>query len=337
MILNVERFINEERPYWEELERRLAAPERLQGLGEAKRFFYLYRRAASGLVKLNTLAAGPEIRAYLETLVGRAYAEIHAAQDASARVQPFRWFFVEFPRTVRKHHRALWTSIAITLLGTAFGALAMRVDYENAKSVVMPFSHLQGSPTERVQKEESAESKIAGHESSFATMLMQNNIRVSIFAAALGMTYALGTITLLFYNGVILGAVGFDYIHDGQLVFLLGWLLPHGVVEIPSILFAGQAGLVLGNALIGYHGAAPLRERLRTIAPRLGYLSLGVAVLLVWAGIIEAFVSQYHAPVLPYSVKIGFGLVEFGVLVAFITYGGSKRSVAELAAEEDDV
>ena len=44
----------------------------------------------------------------------------------------------------------------------------------------------------------------------------------------------------------------------------------------------------------------------------------GVAVMLVWAGIVEAFFSQYHAPVLPYGVKIAFGAVELVALTWFL-------------------
>ena len=36
----------------------------------------------------------------------------------------------------------------------------------------------------------------------------------------------------------------------------------------------------------------------------------GVGLLLVWAGFVEAFLSQYHEPVIPYMAKIAFGLVE---------------------------
>ena len=39
------------------------------------------------------------------------------------------------------------------------------------------------------------------------------------------MTWGVGTILLLFYNGVILGAVSLDYVQAGQTPFLLGWLL----------------------------------------------------------------------------------------------------------------
>ena len=44
----------------------------------------------------------------------------------------------------------------------------------------------------------------------------------------------------------------------------------------------------------------------------------GVAVMLVWAGIVESFFSQYHQPVVPYWLKIAFGCVEFAALVWFL-------------------
>lgn len=338
MILNVERFIREEKPYWEELERGLASPAPRRGLAEAQRFFYLYRRAASGLVKLNSLAAGPETRVYLETLVSRAYAEIHAARDTQGRFRPLHWFFWEFPRAVRAHHWGLWVSVAVTLMGSLFGAVLMELDKSEAKAVIMPFEHLQQSPTERVQKEEEAfaSSKQFGSDTAFAAGLMQNNIRVSIFAAALGLTYAIGTVTLLFYNGAMIGAVAADYVRDGQSTFLLGWLLPHGSIEIPSILLAGQAGLVLGRALLGHDGAATLRERMRLVAPRLGYILFGVAVLLVWAGIVEAFFSQEHGDAL-YPAKIAFGALEFVALVLFLGLAGrgAERGHAEEPHDAD--
>ncbi len=336
MILNVERFIREERPYWEELERSLASLVRPRGLVEAQRFFYLYRRAASGLVKLNTLAAGPEAREYLETLVGRAYAEIHTAQDSPTRFRPLRWFFWEFPRAVRAHHKALWVSIAVTLAGSLFGSVLMEMDRTEAKAVIMPFEHLQDSPTERVQREEEelADSKSFGGESVFAASLMQNNIRVSFLAAALGLTYAIGTVTLLFYNGAMIGAVAADYISDGQIVFLFGWLLPHGSIEIPSILLAGQAGLMIGRALIGYDGAATLRERMRLISSRLGYILFGVAVLLVWAGLIEAFLSQDHGEAL-YPAKIAFGVLELVALIVFLAMAGRGEDAPEDQEDAD--
>ena len=198
---------------------------------------------------------------------------------------------------------------------------------DEAKEAVMPamFANHLGDPAKRVAAEESsAGDRGAGGHSTFASQLMVNNIGVSIKAVALGLTYGLGTIVLLFYNGVILGLVAIDYVLAGQSVFLAAWLLPHGVIEIPAILIAGQCGLVLGKALIGHGDRAPLTARLRAIGPDLATLIGGVAVMLVWAGLVESFLSQYHQPVIPYAVKIAFGCVELAVLSWFLGSGRAK-------------
>src|SRR5438552_11805315 len=132
---------------------------------------------------------------------------------------------------------------------------------------------------------------------------MKHNTRVSILTLALGMTWGVETIVMLFYNGIMLVAVAVDYTAAGQTKFLLGWLLPHGAVEIPSILVAGQAGLVLAHAIVGWGNRKGARERLREVGGDLVALIAGVAAMLVWAGFMEAFLSQYHEPVIPYVVK----------------------------------
>jgi uncharacterized membrane protein SpoIIM required for sporulation len=146
----------------------------------------------------------------------------------------------------------------VTLVGCAFGGFAVALD-PGSKAVLMPFSHLQGDPRERVAKEEKAEKDpLADSKTTFSAYLMTHNTKVSILTLALGVTWGFGTLVMLFYNGVILGAVSVDYILAGQTKFLAGWLLPHGSFEIPAILIAGQAGLILGgeNGCVWNRGCA---------------------------------------------------------------------------------
>src|SRR6185503_19259886 len=89
---------------------------------------------------------------------------------------------------------------------------------------------------------------------------------------------------------------------------------------------AGQAGLVLGGALIGWGQRTSMKARLRHISRDLVTLICGVGIMLIWAGFVEAFLSQYHEPVIPYSVKIGFGAVELCLLVLFLGRSGGGRS-----------
>jgi uncharacterized membrane protein SpoIIM required for sporulation len=334
MIIDLQKFVSAERPYWAELESTLnrleSGSKRVQSLDEVRRFHYLYERTAAGLAKVNTFAAEPETRRYLESLVARAYGEVHETRDRQHRFSPWTWFFQTLPQTFRRHAGAFWISVGITLLGAIFGGFAVAFDPE-AKAAVLPemFANHLGDPSERVAREErNLDKTSAGHMSSFSAQLMVNNIGVSIKAMALGMTWGIGTIVILFYNGIILGLVGVDYIMAGQTTFLLGWLLPHGVIEIPAILIGGQAGLMLGGALIGWGRRETMRARLRSLTPDLVTLIFGVALMLVWAGLVESFFSQYHEPVLPYAVKIAFGLVEFALLIVFLgRCGQSARAM----------
>ncbi len=330
MIIDLQRFVAGERPYWAQLERRLARieaePNDRMTLEELRHFHVLYERAAADLARIISFSSEPETRRYLESLVSRAYGEIHETRERQRRLFPLKWFFQTLPRTFRRHVRAFWLSLAITSAGCAFGGFAIALDPQS-KSALMPFSHLMQDPAKRVADEEQATGdRLAGRKISFSAFLMTHNTKVSIFTLALGMTWGAGTVIMLFYNGVMLGAVAVDYVRAGQTKFLLGWLLPHGVVEIPAILIAGQAGLVLALALIGWGGRTPLRSRLRKVSPDLVTLILGVGVLLVWAGLVEAFLSQYHEPIIPYSTKIAFGLVELLLLLLFLAKAGSTRA-----------
>jgi uncharacterized membrane protein SpoIIM required for sporulation len=326
VIIDLQRFVESERACWSELERTLdklaAEPNYRMSLESLRRFHLLYERTSADLAKIITFSAEPETRRYLENLVARAYGEIHETRERRTRLQLLQWFFRTLPRTFRHHARAFYLSLAITLAGCSFGGLALLLD-PASKAVLMPFPHLLQDPAKRVAEEEKANSdRLSGQKTSFSAFLMTHNIRISILTMALGMTWGVGTVLLLFYNGVILGAVAADYIRAGQTKFLLGWLLPHGVVEIPAILVAGQAGLVLAFALVGWGNRNSLKVRFRIVSRDIVTLIFGVGVLLVWAGIVEAFFSQYHEPVLPYSLKITFGLVELVLLVLFLSKSG---------------
>ena len=334
MIIDLQKFINEERPCWSELEAVLDRlenkPEARLALGQLERFHYLYQRASADLAKISTFSAEPNTRLYLEALVGRAFGEIHESREKPHRLRPLYWFFNTFPQAFRKHIRAFWISLLAVLVGAAFGGFTVIMD-SNTKQILLPFSHLQGDPSERVKKEEAVDvDRLKGAKTTFSSYLMTHNTKVAILTLALGLTWGVGTLIMLFYNGIILGAVAVDYVLAGETSFLLGWLLPHGAIEIPAILLAGQAGIILAGALIGWGRPISLRMRLRKISNDLVTLIFGVAIMLVWAGIIESFFSQYHEPVIPYAVKIGFGSLELILLVLFLAWSGRKRKSSKL-------
>jgi uncharacterized membrane protein SpoIIM required for sporulation len=326
VIIDLERFVAAERPYWNEMETVLhrleTEPERRMPLAEIRRLHYLYERCSAALAQLDTFSTEPRLRAFLESLVSRAYSEIHETRGPLR----LRWknIVLAFPRAFRRHQGAFRLAVGITLLGCAFGWFVMWRDPQ-AKAVLMPFSELMVSPADRVAKEEATQSdRLRGAKAQFSAMLMQNNIRVTVLAMAAGVSWGAGTLIILFTNGVSLGAVMADYILGGQFTFLAGWLLPHGSVEIPAILLGGQAGFILAGAVIGWGGRSSRTQRFRAVAHDLFAIVGGAAALLIWAGLVEAFISQYHQPVIPYGLKIAFGVLELVALGAFLGWAGRE-------------
>ncbi|MDI6774589.1 MAG: stage II sporulation protein M [Verrucomicrobiota bacterium] len=340
MIINIQKFVENGKPAWEELEallaRRERGPEKRLSLEEIRRFHYLYDRVSSDLAKVATFASEKETRRYLETLVARAYGQIHEIRETPHRFRPARWFFVVFPRTFRRHLRAFALASAVTAAGCLFGAAAMALD-PDSKDVLLPSAdHIMRDPADRVADEERVlTDRLNGRKTQGAAFYMTHNSRVAVATLALGVTWGIGTLVALFANGVMVGAITLDYARAGQTDFLVGWLLPHGSVEIPAILLAGQAGFVLASALIGWGRNISLRARMRQVSRDLVTLIFGVVVLLVWAGIVEAYLSQYHKPAIPYSLKIVFGCVELALVIVFLAWSGrlagrSARLVGEV-------
>jgi heme A synthase len=58
-------------------------------------------------------------------------------------------------------------------------------------------------------------------------------------------------------------------------------------------------------------------------------LVAGLAMMLVWAGIMEAFFSQSHAPVLPYGFKVAVAAAELLLLTLYLVLIGRREISAE--------
>jgi uncharacterized membrane protein SpoIIM required for sporulation len=332
MIIDIDKFVLGERPYWDELEQ---MTERLGGkligrltLAEARRFHYLYERASSDLASVTTFTADSDTRRYLEGVVAAAYGEIHEARERIRRPRIWRWLSRTLPRTFRAHIGAFWLATTLTAVAALFGGLLLMIDH-GAKEVLLPYAHLSISPQERVDKEEAqsaTEDALAGRKAQGTAFYITHNTRVSFATMAMGISWGIGTIIMLFINGLLLGAVFVDYIANGEGLFVFAWLLPHGSVEIPAILIAGQGGLILGRALIGWGTRDSLARRLRKITPVLVTLAGAITLLLIWAGILEANFSQYHEPALPYWLKISIGASQLTALIAYLSLAGKRES-----------
>jgi uncharacterized membrane protein SpoIIM required for sporulation len=333
VILDLERFQAQARSRWSNLESLLAAldsrPDRRLKPAEAELLQELYAQAAADLNRVTHGALAPALTEYLERLVARAYAELYYAPPTRSEVwQPRRWLriFTAFPEAFRRQSRYFALALLITLLGCALGGLAVRYDPASV-GVLLPADYLR-NPSERVHEDEKGRNRHLDSsqiEAAFSAQLITHNIRVALLAAALGVTFGIGTALLLFENGVLLGAVAVRYTQQGFGLFVTAWLLPHGAFEIPSILIAGQAGFYLARLLLRRREDRKMRQSMREWL----VLIAGLAMMLVWAGMMEAFFSQHQAPVLPYGFKVAVGAAELALLTTYLLLVGRKESGAQ--------
>ena len=279
MILDHKHYIEKERGNWEALACYCGRIEEDAFIhlyvNELQEFYTLFRRAASSLTLLKESYGEASAVEYLENLVGRAYGIIYGRTAAAGKkIRWTSWFLVDFPRVFRRHTLAFGLSLLAMLLGSAFGSFLLHKEPQ-LKTVVLPFGHGDMDPSKRVEDEESGKHNPAGgRKGTFSAFLIRNNISVSLRAIAFGLTFGIGTLLLLFYNGVMLGAVCVDYLAAGKGAFLCGWLLPHGSVEIPAILIAGQTGFLIAGALVGL-GRGSVRMRFMAIGPDIAVLAGG--------------------------------------------------------------
>lgn len=323
---DVNRFLEEHRQEWEGLEDLLATVER-SGLSsldieEARRFGKLYRSVSSDLIRARTERVDASVTDYLNDLVARAYAQIHAGSGRLGK-RLFGFFLEDFPRLFREEWKAVALAAALLFGGAGLGATAVGLDAD-ALGVLIPEQHQAWTPDERVARDTTGPGH-SGHEAAnFSSFLFTHNIQVSILVFAAGVTFGVGTVSLLFYNGVPLGALAMQYHQAGEDLFFWAWILPHGIPELTSIFIAGGAGLVIARGLI-LPGRRRRKDALAREAKRAVLLVIGAMPILVMAGFIEGTISQLHEPTIPYVIKLIFALLVGVGLYGWLLFAGRRR------------
>ncbi len=317
--MEMAEFIGSRRPRWGRLEALLDKSESggLRGLSleEARTLGKLYRAVSSDLLWVRARSGSADVSAYLNDLVGRAYAITYPGRRP--RLADV-WGFVVlgFPALMRREWRMYVASVLMLLAGTGFGYLGMMVDPDAAPYLV-PTEHLDLDPIERADREAKGEGLSAEEQAQFTTYLFTHNIQVAFLAFALGVTLGLGTALMLFVNGLFLGALAQVYAAKGMAGWFWAWILPHGIPEITAICIAGAAGLVIARGLVAPRGL-PRSQALRKEAVTAVKLLFGTLALFVLAGFIEGTVSQIHPPKLSVAFKISFALTVGAGVYAYL-------------------
>jgi uncharacterized membrane protein SpoIIM required for sporulation len=329
--MDIERWIALRRTDWKRLETLLdtadESPSWELGHERIREIVRLYRQACSDLNRARSVTANAELLDRLNRLTGRGYRFVYRGgrRRTLFREAAHRFLAEEAPDAFRRERTVILVATAAFLIGALLGFAAVLVNPANGEALI-PGDFFTESPRDRVEKIEREEERIenVGQAATFGAYLYTHNIQVGFLAFSLGALTLAGGVWLLFYNGVLLGAVAAMYLLDGVHLFFLAWVGPHGALEIPAILFSGAAGLKIGAAL-WLPGDQTRASALRAAFPSVWRMMVTAALVLVAAGLIEGSFSQFSAKSIPYGLKIGAAAVLLTLLLAYLFLSPRSR------------
>jgi uncharacterized membrane protein SpoIIM required for sporulation len=258
----------------------------------------------------------------LNQLVGRAHGQVYRSQNMQLS-HAWKFLLTGFPQLVRKHAVLILLTMALfygTAVATAVAVVHNpllayslfdedKVEYENIR-LEKHQGEYKGNFTFKVEQ-----SSLIG-----ATIIV-NNIRVCMLSFATGALLGLPCLIILIFNGRMLGTLEGMMINAGYFVDFNALIWTHGVLELTAICISGAAGLLLAKAIIA-PGLLPRRQALKAVAMDALGLLLGCMVMLIFAGLIEAYVTPHFSQ----SVRFSVAFITGTLLLSYILLAGRSAT-----------
>lgn len=295
-------------------------------------FVARYREAAADLARLRTASRGRDTEAqyYLSRLVAAGHNLLYRRREVALGTV---WTFltVSLPREARRSWRPLLAAALLLYGPAAITYFAVLRDPE------LQYDFEPPGMIDRVENAARNEARGKGYiayndaqRPIVSSLIMTNNIKVSIVAFAAGATAGVGTVLALVSNGISLGASVAMYQNYNVARVILGFVVAHGVLELQAICFAAGGGLLIAYAML-LPGAFTRREAIIIQGRRAVRLATISIILLVFAGLIEGLFSA--DPYWPFSTRVAIGVLTGVLMILWLTRGW--RGEKDLAAESN--
>jgi uncharacterized membrane protein SpoIIM required for sporulation len=288
---------------------------------ELREFGLLYRQAAADLSAVRTDEVSRSLETYLNRLVSRAHNHIYSGDRLNLMSI---WHFLSkgYPRIFR--HLLPYTTVALAIFlgGALLGTLL---------TVARPqFMHAMLGPqmVDKIEHHQMWTDSILTAKPQESSRIMTNNIAVCFYTYAGGILAGLGTIFLMFTNGMSIGVITTACTQHHMALSVWSFVAAHGALELPSIFISGGAGLRLASGLL-FPGMLRRRDALAIAGGESIRLLSGTIPMLVIAGILEAFLSPTHAPI---ALKFSVSAVLLTGLCLWLSEGGREKTSSRLAA-----
>jgi uncharacterized membrane protein SpoIIM required for sporulation len=226
---------------------------------------------------------------YLNSLAGALHQKLYRNKPEEKN-RIWRFWALEVPLVVARHQRALAWAFGLFVLFTALGMLSAAQDGDFVR-VVLGDDYVNQTLANIRKGDPMAVYKGQGEAVMFLG-IAANNIMVALRTFAAGISLGIGTLYILFHNGVMLGSFQYFFYQHHVLKASLLTIWIHGTLEIPSIVLAGAAGFILGGGVL-FPGTYSRREALARAARDAVKLALGLVPIIVAAAFLESFVTRH--------------------------------------------
>jgi len=295
-LVNATRFRLAHEADWERLEQIVTRMEKrsIRALSDDDLLALpgLYRTTLSSLAVARDTSLDRSLITYLDRLCTRAYFQIYGVQTPAWR-QLIGFFAGGWPNAVRSLWRETLFCLALTFGAALLAYLLIRGDPSWFYSVI-PQGMAEGrdpSASAEFLRSTLYDKPKNGLLGVFATFLFTHNSQIALFAFALGFAFAVPTVLLILYNGMMLGAIFAIFAAKGLGPNVAGWLMIHGTTEIFAICIAGAAGIRIGMA-IAFPGSDSRMDSAVRAGRVAGAAIAGTVIMLAVAGLLEGIGRQ---------------------------------------------
>jgi uncharacterized membrane protein SpoIIM required for sporulation len=294
-LLNASRFRAAHEADWTRLEHLLTRIEkrsvRVLSDDDLLALPLLYRSTLSSLSVARETSLDRALVAYLEQLCARAYFQLYGVSDSAWR-DLARFFTRGWPGAVASLWRETLVMAFLTVAGAVAAYLLVRADPSWYGGIVP-----QGLAGGRDPGASAESLRVTLYHSQddglgvFASFLFGHNAQIAIFAFALGFAFVVPTALLIFYNGLMLGAMIAVFAGKGLGLNFVAWLAIHGTTELFAVIIAGAAGMRIGTA-IAFPGRQERMEAVVAAGRTAAVATAGVVLMLAVAAILEGVGRQ---------------------------------------------
>ena len=306
---------------WRRLDALVKRRRRLAG-HEIDELVWLYQRTATHLSVLRSSGYDPVLAAALSSRLARARAAVTGAPTPAWRTVA-RFGLVSFPAMA---YRVRWWWLA-----TAAGSLvvALLIGLWVARTPQVQGELLPGAQVRSLVNHQFQHYYSQYPATSFAARVWTNNAWVAAESLIFGILLGLPTLLVLYSNAVNIGVAGGLLAAHGRGVLFFALILPHGMLELSAVFLAAATGLRLGWTVID-PGPRPRARALAEEGRASVTVALGLVVVLLCSGVIEAFVTP--SP-LPTWGRILIGAAAEAAFLGYVIVAGRRAARAGLTAD----